>query len=89
MLGEGDALDGEALLGVDGPVDGDGVSDEVIDVVNVLEADDGEVGAREMEFAGILGGPGFSLRRAGPGGTRGVSAIGIELFLGDRFPGCA
>jgi hypothetical protein len=44
LLGEGDALDGEELLGVDGLVDGDGIFAESGDLVEIFEADDGEGG---------------------------------------------
>ena len=42
LLGEGDALDGEGLLGIDGLVGGDGVGTEAFNLVDILEADDGE-----------------------------------------------
>ena len=87
LLGEGDALDGEEFLGVDGLVDGDEVGSEMGDLMEVFEADDGEGGGGEAVFAGILGGAGLALRGAGPGGLGGVGAIGGELFLGDGFLG--
>jgi hypothetical protein len=66
LLGEGDALDGEELLGVDGLVDGDEVIAEAGDLVDFLEADDGESGGGESVFTGVLGGAGFAFRGAGP-----------------------
>src|ERR1019366_2105256 len=50
LLGEGDALDGEKLLGVDGLVDGDGVLAEAGYLVEIFEADDGEGGGGESVF---------------------------------------
>jgi hypothetical protein len=44
-LAEGDALDGEDFLGVDGAVEVDGVLAEVVEGLEVFEADDGEGGA--------------------------------------------
>src|ERR1039457_3420081 len=52
LLGEGDALDGEELLGVDRLVDGDGVFAEAGDLVEIFEADDGESGGGESVLAG-------------------------------------
>ena len=60
VLGEGDAFDGGAFLGVDGLVGGDGVGDEAGDSGAVLDADDGEGVGVEGELAGILGGAGFA-----------------------------
>ena len=85
LLGEGDALDGEQLLMVDGLVDGDEVGLEVGDGVEVFEADDGEVGGGEAVFAGVLSGAGLALRGTGTGGAGGVGAIGGELLLGYGF----
>jgi hypothetical protein len=87
LLGEGDALDGEEFLGVNGLVDGDEVGPEMGDFIQVLEADDGESGGGEAVFAGILGGAGLALRGAGSGGLGGIGAIGVELFFGDGFLG--
>ncbi len=87
LLGEGEALDGEEFLGVDGLVDGQEVGSEMGDLLEVFEADDGEGGGSEAVFAGILCGAGLPLRGAGPGGLGGVSAIGGELFLGDGLLG--
>jgi hypothetical protein len=51
--------------------------------LEVFEADDGEAGGRETEFAGILGRVGLALWGAGAGGQGGVGAIGGELSIGD------
>ena len=75
-MGEGDTLDGEELLGVDGLVDGDGVLAEAGDLVEIFEADDGEGGGGETVFAGVLGGTGFALGGAGSGGLGGVGPVG-------------
>ncbi len=87
LLGEGDALDGEEFLGVDGLVDGDEVVLEMGDLMEVFEADDGEGGGGEAVFAGILGGAGLASRGARAGGTGGVGAVGGELHLGDGWFG--
>jgi len=88
LLGEGDALDGEKLLGVDGVVDFDEVGAEIDDVVGLFEEDDGEGGCQESVFAGVLGRSGFAF-----GGTRtrragGVGLVGGELFVGDLVGQC-
>jgi hypothetical protein len=75
-LGEGDALQGEELLGVDGLVDGDEVVAEAGDFLEVFEADDGEGGTSEDVLAGVLGRVGLALRGARSGGFGGVGAIG-------------
>jgi len=54
LLGEGEALDGEEFLGVDGLVDGDEVGSEMGDLLEVFEADDGEGRGSEAVFAAIL-----------------------------------
>ena len=87
LLGEGDALDGEELLGVDGAVIVDEVGLEVGDGVEVFEADDGEVGGGEAVLAGVLGGAGLALGGARAGGAGGVGAVGGELLFGDGFAG--
>jgi hypothetical protein len=76
LLGEGDTLDGEELLGVDGLVDGDEVLAEASDLVEIFEADDGEGGGGESVFAGVLGGAGFAFGGAGSGGLGGVGSVG-------------
>ena len=87
LLGEGDTLDGEELLGVDGLVDGDEVFAEAGDLVEIFEADDGEGGGGESVFAGVLGGARFALGGAGSSGLGGVGSVGGELFVGQRFLG--
>jgi hypothetical protein len=87
LLGEGDALDGEEFLGVDGLVDGHGVVPEVRNFVDVFEADDGEGGGGEAVFTGVLGGAGLAFGGARAGGTSGVGAIGGELFAGNGWFG--
>ena len=64
-MGEGDALEGEQFLVVDGLEDGDEVGLEVSDGVEVFEADDGEVGGSEAVFARVWA------ERALPSGERG------------------
>jgi hypothetical protein len=83
VLGEGDALQGEEFLGVDGPVDGDEVVAEAGDFLEVFEADHGEGGPGENVFAGVLGRVGLALGGARSGGLGGVGAIGGEAFGGD------
>jgi hypothetical protein len=83
LLGEGDALNGEELLGVDGLVDGDEVFAEAGDLVEIFEADDGEGGGGEAVLAGVLGGAGFAFGRAGSGGAGGVGAVGGALLFGN------
>jgi hypothetical protein len=87
LLGEGDVFDGEKLLGIDGPVQGDEVGLEVGDRAEVFGADDSEVGGGEAVLAGVLGRAGFTLRRARAGGTGGVGAIGGETPGGDELLG--
>jgi len=82
VLGEGDALQGEELLGVDGLVDGDEVVAEAGDFLEVFEADDGEGRSGEDVFAGVLGRVGLALRGAGSGGFGGVGAVGGEALGG-------
>jgi hypothetical protein len=82
VLGERDAFDGEEFLGVGGLIDGDQVGAEPVDRGAVFDGDDGVIGAGESMFAGVLGGAGFALKRAGAGGAGGVGAIGGELFFG-------
>ena len=81
LLGQSDALDGEQLLGVDGPVDGNQIGAEMGDFLEVFEADDGEVRGGETVLAGVLGGAGLALGSAGTGGMSGIGAIGSELFF--------
>jgi hypothetical protein len=65
-LRQGDALQGEEFLGVDGLVAGDEVGAEVDEDVGWFEADDGVVLGGEGMLAGILGGAGFALGVRGP-----------------------
>jgi hypothetical protein len=67
LLGEGDALDGKEFLGVDGLVDGEEVLPEVVNFLEVFEADDGEGGGGESMLAGVLGGAGPARGRARSG----------------------
>jgi hypothetical protein len=83
LLGESDALQGEEFLGVDGLVEGDQVFQEVGDLIEVFEADDGEGGGGEAVFAGVLGGAGLAFLSAGASGVGGVGAIGGELLGGN------
>jgi len=87
LLGEGDALDGEEFLGVDGLVDGEEVGAEMGDFLKIFEADDGEGGGGEAVLAGVLSGTGLALGGGGSGGMGSVGAIGGELFGGDGFAG--
>jgi hypothetical protein len=83
LLGEGHALDGEKLLGIDGLVEGDEVLLEAGDGVEFFEPDDGEVGWGEAVLAGVLGGDGLALGRARSGGAGGVGAVGGEASRRD------
>ena len=87
LLGEGDALDGEQLLGVHGPVGGDGVGAEIFEGIELFEADDGELGGGEAVLTGIPGRTRFALRCAGTGGVCGVGAICGQTPFGDGFGG--
>ena len=84
VLGEGDALNGEAFLGVDWLVGGDGVGDEGGDVGGVLDADDGEGFGIEGVLAGVLGGSGLAFGGLGPGGAAGICTVGGDAFEGSR-----
>jgi hypothetical protein len=84
-LSQGDALDGEELLGVDGLVDVNEIVFEFGDGVELFETDDGEVGGGEAVFAGVLRGAGLALRSARSGGFGGVGAVGCEAFAGNGF----
>jgi hypothetical protein len=87
VLGQGDALDGEEFLGVDGPVEGDEVVPEVGDGVGIFDADDGEVAGCEAVLAGVLGGAGFAFRGARAGGTGGIGLIGGDALGGRGLGG--
>ena len=82
MLGQGGAFEGEEFLGVDGLVEGDEIFAEMGDFLKILDADDGEGGAGEHVFAGILGRVGLAFGGAGSGGLSGVGAIGGEALGG-------
>jgi len=62
---------------------GDEVFQEVGDLIDVFEADDGEGRACEAVFAGILGRAVFAFRGGWAGGIGGVGAIGSELVWGN------
>ena len=85
LLGDGDALDGEEFLGVFGLIDGDEVVFEAGDLVQLLEADDGEAGSGEAVLAGVLGGASLAFGGARSCGTGGIGAIGGDLLRGDGF----
>jgi hypothetical protein len=87
LLGEGHALQGEELLGVDGLVGGDEVGFEVSDFLKVFEADDAEGRRGEAVLDGVTGGAGLALGGFGAGGMGGVGAIGGEPFGGGGFTG--
>jgi hypothetical protein len=87
LLGEGDALDGEEFLGVEGLVEGHEVVLEVGEFIEAFEADDGVTGGGESVFAGVLGGAGFAFRGTGAGRLGGIGAIGGESLRGDGVLG--
>jgi hypothetical protein len=82
QLAAGDALDGEEFLGVDGAVEIQGVLAELVDFVEVFEADDGEGVAGEAVFAGVEGGFHLTGGGTGAGGFLSVDAVGGVLFVG-------
>jgi hypothetical protein len=84
-VGEGDAINGEALLGSDGAEGGDGVGAEVGDELGVFNADDGILGGVEGGLAGVLGGSGLAFGRAGAGRFLCVEAIGDAALRGEGF----
>jgi hypothetical protein len=65
-LGEGDAFDGEELLGVDGLVEVEEIGFEVVEGVDVFEEDGREPGGGEAVWAGMRSGA-----RAGGSGCIG------------------
>jgi hypothetical protein len=81
-LAGGDAFDGEEFLGVDGAVEIQGVLAELVDFVEVFEADDGKGVAGEAVFAGVEGGPHFTGGGTGAGGFLSVDAVSGGLFVG-------
>ncbi len=80
MLGQGDALDGVQLPGIDGLVEGDQVVFESGYGFSFLDAHDSEILGGEAVAAGVLGGASFALEGAGAGGVGGLGAIGGELL---------
>ena len=84
VLGEGDAFDGEAFLGVDGLVGSDGIGDEGGDLGSILNADDGEGVGIESVLASVLGGSGLAFGSLWPGGTAGIGAVGGDALGGGR-----
>ncbi|HTX35266.1 MAG TPA: hypothetical protein VME43_09595 [Bryobacteraceae bacterium] len=77
VAGEGNALQGGEFLEVDWVVDGDEVGFDVGDFVEVLGADDDEIGGGEAMFPGVLGRAGFALGKA-------WCRRGISKLLGTR-----
>jgi hypothetical protein len=82
-LGEGDALDGEHLFGVDGLVDLGGMGLEAVEEIGLLDADGVEGYGGESVSAGIQGRAGLAFRGAWSGGAGGVGPVGSELFGGN------
>jgi hypothetical protein len=82
-VGEGDTIDGEALLGSDGTEGGGGVGAEVGDELGVFNANDGILGGVEGGLAGVLGSAGFPFGRARAGGFLCIEAIGDAAFRGE------
>jgi hypothetical protein len=85
LLGEGHTFEGEELLRVDGPIDGEEVELEAGDFLEVFEPDDGEAGSGETVLEGVLRGASLALGSLGAGGPGGVGSVGGELFGGDGF----
>jgi hypothetical protein len=81
-LADGDALDGEDLLGGLGLVVGEGVGAEVVELAVLLQAEDGDGGGGEGVLAGVEGGASLAFGGAGSGGPFGVFSVGSELFFG-------
>src|ERR1017187_7552853 len=82
LLAGGDALDGEEFLGVDGAVEVERILAELVDFVEVFEANDGEGVAGEAVFAGVEGGFHLTGGGTGAGGFLRVDAVGGDLFVG-------
>src|ERR1017187_8484496 len=82
QLAGGDALDGEEFLGIDGAVEVERVLAELVDFVEVFEADDGEGVAGEAVLAGVEGGFHLTGGGTGAGGFLSVDAVGGGLFVG-------
>ncbi len=87
VLGEGDAFDGMALLGVDGPVAGHGSGGEFGDGFKVFDADDGECLRAEAVFTGVESGTRLAFGGTRTGGALGVAAIGGELLIRECLGG--
>ena len=87
LLSEGDALQGEEFLGVDGLVESGEVGGEMGDLIQIFEADDCKGGGGEAVRAGIAGGAGLAFRGARAGGVGGVGPIGGALLFGDGRSG--
>lgn len=87
QLSDGDALDGEQLLGVDRLVVVDEVGFEAREFLDVFEADDGKRGGGEAVLVGIARGARLPLRRARAGGALRVSPVGRELLGRDGLVG--
>src|ERR1019366_4841033 len=81
-LAGGDAFDGEEFLGVHGAVEIQGVLAELVDFVELFEADDGEGVAGEAVLAGVEGGFHLTGGGAGAGGFLSVDAVSGGLFVG-------
>jgi hypothetical protein len=58
---------------------------ERLELVDVLDAEDGEGRRGEAVAAGVLRGAGFAFGGAGSGGADGIGAIGGEALLGYGF----
>jgi hypothetical protein len=86
-LTNGDPLDREDFLRSLGEVVSDGVGFEVVELVLVLEANDGESHGGEPVLAGVLRGSRFALCGAGAGRTGGVGAVGGDLSVGGLLHG--
>jgi hypothetical protein len=83
-LGEGDALDGEHLLGVHGAVAGNGIGFEFAEFVKVFEAHNAEGGSGEAVLDRVSGRAGFAFSGARTGGTLGVGSVSGESRARDR-----
>ena len=66
-------------------MDADEVSREMVDLPKVFGAVNGKGEDNEAVFAGILGGAGPALRRAGVGRLRAVGALGCDLLWSNRM----
>jgi hypothetical protein len=82
-LAEGDALNGEDLLLVDGLVDGEGARLEFGELALIFEMEDRVGLAAEAVRAGVLRGTSFAVGGTGAGGVLRVGSVGGELLLGN------